>query len=358
MKRKCKNIDITDIEFIKSCIQKCMSNKRKSRWDITRLKRKYGNFDNLAAAMQGEIINKRLDVKEIWYSEKVDPSSHKVRRIGIQDIKQQIYDYIAVEGLGEILRRIGTYQCASIKGKGQLYGIRAVSRWVKDGSIRYAAKLDIRRCYESIDRQKLMDFLRRRVKNDTLLWLIERLIGSFEQGLAIGSYLSQYLCNLYLSELYHEISERMYKTRRGKRLNLVKHTCFYMDDILLLGTSASDIAKAVKLVIQKAGEMGLSIKPDWRVFKLSGNQFVDMMGAKIYRDHITIRKYVFKRIRQAFMRARRQMTAKLASKCCSYWGLLKHTDSFKFRKKYKVRQILNKARRAVSHESKIRCAAA
>ena len=358
MKRKCKNIDITDVELIENCIQKCLHKKRKNRRDITQLKQKYKSVENLANAMRKEIIERKLEIKPIWYTEKVDPSSHKIRTIGIQDIKQQIYDYIAVEGLNEILKRIGTYQCASIKGRGQIYGISAVSRWIKDSSIRYAAKLDIRKCYESINQQKMMDFLRKHVKNDALLWLIEQLIGSFAQGLAIGSYLSQHLCNLYLSELYHEIGERMYKMRRGKRLNLVKHTCFYMDDILLLGTSANDMIKSVKLIIQKAGEMRLAIKPDWRVFKLSNNQFVDMMGAKIYRDHITIRKYVFKRIRRAFMHARQHMTVKLAFKCCSYWGLLKNTNSFKFRKKYKVQQILNKARREISHESKVRCTAA
>ena len=36
---------------------------------------------------------------------------------------------------------------------------------------------------------------------------INKLISTFESGLSIGSYLSQFLCNLYMSQLYHEISE-------------------------------------------------------------------------------------------------------------------------------------------------------
>ena len=104
------------------------------------------------------------------------------------------------------------------------------------------------------------------------MWLIEKLIYSFEQGLSIGSYLSQHLCNLYLSQLYHEISENMFRIRKHKhgghqRINLVKHVLFYMDDIIILGTNAKDIHKAMQLIIKYAkNKLGLMIKDDWFVF--------------------------------------------------------------------------------------------
>ena len=39
-----------------------------------------------------------------------------------------------------------------------------------------------------------------------------------------------------------------------------------MDDMLILGTNASDIHKAMDMIIQKAKEMGLEIKDSWSVF--------------------------------------------------------------------------------------------
>lgn len=57
--------------------------------------------------LQEEIINDTISFPPIWYRDKVDGSSGKIRRIGIQNIKQQLYDYIAVEGLKPILKRIG-----------------------------------------------------------------------------------------------------------------------------------------------------------------------------------------------------------------------------------------------------------
>ena len=116
-----------------------------------------------------------------------------------------------------------------------------------------------------------MEFLRKYIKNEPLLNLIALLIGTFETGLSIGSYLSQYLCNVFLSQTYHEIAERMYRIRKKRngimeRIKLVLHQLFYMDDILILGTNAKDIHKAMKLITQKAEELGLKIKDNWIVF--------------------------------------------------------------------------------------------
>lgn len=60
-----------------------------------------------------------------------------------------------------------------------------------------------------------------------------------------------------------------------------------MDDILILGSNARDLHKVAQSVIQKAEEMSLNIKPSWRVYKLG---CIDMMGYKIYKTHIELRK--------------------------------------------------------------------
>ena len=84
-----------------------------------------------------------------------------------------------------------------------------------------------------------MRFLRKQVKNDDLLYLVETLIASYKQGLSIGSYLSQWLCNYYLSFAYHYAQQKLFKVqkRRGqeKRTRLFYKIIFYMDDILILG---------------------------------------------------------------------------------------------------------------------------
>ena len=376
MKRLCKDVDITDRGLISKAVYACLSKKYKRNDVVKYLSQvsgieqeyirciyyRYGKsamypFTEIAISeIQAEIIRGNMSFPQIWYREKIDGSSGKVRRIGIQNIKQQLYDYIAVEALKPVLKRIGEYQYASIKGRGTTKGKEVISRWIRNRDMRYFAKLDVRKCFESIDHGKMMDFLRRRVKNEPLLHLIETMLGSFERGLSIGSYLSQYLCNLYMSILYHEIKENMCRTRKGKRgnkrVNLVRHCLIYMDDILMIGPRKRDLEKAAKLTVRKASEMGLEIKPNYQVRQIDGN-CIDMLGFKIYRTHTEIRGRTFLRVRRSFRRARKRLTEGAARKCLSYYGYLKHTNSRRFQRNWKVRRTIKKCKGVIRNESKI-----
>ena len=396
MKTYCKNVDITNRDLIRKATYNCLE-KKYIRKDTLKLLRQYSNsnlttkdiremiknngkhsvypyVENIIDGIRKELIERKIVLKPIVYKEKVDGSCLKIRTIGIQDVKQQIYDYVAIEGLQPMLKRIGEYQYASIKGRGPIKGAQRIQRWLRNKNIRYAGKADVKKCYENISRENMMKFLHKYVKNDHLLWLINELLITFGSGLSIGSYLSQFLCNLYMSQLYHEISENMYRIRKHKdgtneRINLVDHVIFFMDDILILGTNSKDLHKAMKLIIKYAkDEMGLIIKASWTVFKTKlkdrkndSGQFIDMMGFRMYRWHTTIRRRVFKRIRRAYMRTlkciktHKTILVSLARKCLSYYGYIKHTDSFKFKKRYEVYEIVKCCKKVVSNESKIRC---
>lgn len=390
MKRYCKNVDITDRKLIQKAVHKCLRNKYK-RNDVLEMFSEYsglpkdfikGAFEEFGikalqpfaeTAVDGireELIQNKIKFKPIWYKEKIDASSQKVRRIGIQNIKQQIYDYIAVEAMKDFLKRIGEYQCAALKHKGQSYGIKAIKKWLRNKNIRYAGQCDISKCYPSINRNKLMKFLGKYIKNKPLLKLIEKLIMTFETGLSIGSYLSQYLCNLFLSQIYHDVAENMYRIRKKRngteeRINLVKHQLFFMDDILILGTNAKDIHKAMKLIIAKAEGMGLKIKDNWTVFttvrkRKDDGHFIDIMGVRIYRQHITIRRRVFLRVRRSYKRAqsivkqRKQIPVWLARKCMSYKVILDHTNSQNIKRRYNASKTIQICKGVISNESKIR----
>lgn len=377
MKRLCKNVDITDIGLISRAVYACLDKKYK-RNDVIRyfsqvsgltenqIKYIYSRYGKKAlypiteiiiSELQEEIIKESISFPEIWYRDKVDGSSGKIRRIGIQNIKQQLYDYIAVEGLKPLLKRIGEYQYASIPGRGCTKGKEVIHRWIQNRKMRYFVKLDVKKCFESIDHELLMNFLKCHVKNDKLLYLIQALIDSFEKGLSIGSYLSQYLCNLYMSILYHHIMENLYKTRRGKRVSLVRHCLIYMDDILMIGSQKRDLKRVVGLVVQKAEKIGLEIKDNYQIKEIDGNA-IDMIGFKIYRTHTEIRGRIYLRVRRSFWRARKRITLRIAKKCVSYYGYLKHTDSKRIQRKWKVRSILRKCKGVIKNESKILTATA
>ena len=391
LKTYCKNVNVLDIDLITHATYQCLDDKYTRNDTLNLLSEVSGLTPNqcfniiyrwgkckvfwivdvLILQIQDELKNKELHFVPIWYREKIDSSSFKIRKIGIQNAKQQIYDYIAVMALEPTFCRIGQHQYASIKGRGCVKGVKTICRWMRNKNIRYYAKLDIKKCYESIDKKLLMKFLRERIKNDRLIWLIETLVNTFQDGLSIGSYLSQFLCNLYLSQLYHEI-EHMHRIKKSKRnkcdeyVSLVTHQLFYMDDILLLGTNAKDLHKAVKQLISYAKKnLRLTIKPDWMVTQLDfidaekHKKFIDMMGYRIYRDHVTIRRRVFKRIRRAYMRTytriktHKNIDLLWARRCISYFGQIKNSNSMKIQKKYHVKLVLDICKKVVSNESKI-----
>ena len=97
---------------------------------------------------------------------------------------------------------------ANIKGR----GIHACSEnlkhvlYIDPKGTRYCLKVDIRKYYPSIDHELLKKEVRRKIKDARLLALIDEIIDS-EKGLPIGNYLSQYLANVYLSNLDHRMKE-------------------------------------------------------------------------------------------------------------------------------------------------------
>jgi len=66
--------------------------------------------------------------------------------------------------------------------------------------------------------------LRTKIKDKDTLWVLDMIVDSCDCGLPIGSYLSQYLSNFYLSTFDHWCKEV---------LN-IKYIIRYMDDIVIL----------------------------------------------------------------------------------------------------------------------------
>jgi len=395
LKRYCKNINL-DAEWIKAAIYQCLSDKWERRdtdeflaeyslikgkelLKIIRADRNQAEplIKKASAAMAQEIKERKVKFPEIQYSLRIDGNCGKTREIGVESIKQQVYDYVAVNALMELFeKKIGKYQCASIPDRGQVYGKKAIEKWIRKNpdKTRVGAKGDVRHCYPSIKIEKLMKFLRKQVKNDDLLYLVETLVRSYKQGLSIGSYLSQWLCNYFLSFAYHYAEQKLYRVRKQKdgttkRIRLIHSQLFYMDDILILGSRKADVRKAMQMLVRFfREELGLTIKPNWKLFQVDHigrdgkhhGDCIDMMGYKIYRDHTEVRRNIFLRARQTILKAWKQvrksgrMALELAYRCISYFGWFKNSNSTNFKRKYGIEKLMKYAKRRVSIESKIR----
>lgn len=195
-------------------------------------------------------------------------------------------------------------------------------------------------------------------KNPTLIWFVLALIGTYEEGLSIGSFLSQWLCNYVISYAYHFAAERLYKTRRGKRQNLVTHILVFMDDIIIFAASKHN-AKAVGKSLEEYmfTQLGLHIKPNHNI-KQTAKEPPDMMGYVVSKECTTIRARTFVRARRAILRAWRRMVAGLpiylqnARRIVSYRGYFKHTNSRNIAKALHLKEVHRAARKVISKFAK------
>ena len=318
----------------------------------------YFLIDYISEQMYLEIKEHRFKVSKIRFEERYDEVAKKTRKIGISGMKQQCYDYIAVNACKEMfLAKIGHYQCASLKNKGQLFGKTAIETWIRinPNKCKWVFKCDIKKFYPSVKHEIIKKYLDRDIKNNDVKYLIYSLIDTYDEGLCIGSYLCQFLANYFLSYAYHYVTEMLYTERRGKRVNLVHHALFYMDDIILLGSNKKSMKSAInRLEKYLKDELGLSLKPSYQLFPLDSRP-IDMMGYKIYTYKTTVRKRIYKRANKVYIKQKRnkkEMSLEDAYKVISYYGYFKHSYSKKYIKKVKLNKTLKNAKEVISNAAK------
>lgn len=154
----------------------------------------------------------------------IEGAKQKERNLEIESYEHQIFDHLADLGLQELFeKKFGTWQCASIKGRGQLYTKKGVEKWIRTDpqGTKVAIQCDVRKCYQNIDIDVLIAMLERDIhKNKPLLWLTRKLLlimKEKDKGLFVGSVISKDLANYYMSYLYHYAESELTVTRRSNR---------------------------------------------------------------------------------------------------------------------------------------------
>jgi RNA-directed DNA polymerase len=323
MKSYCKGLVIDEATVRRAYFAWTKSQAgHKNAW---RVAEEYGSADILIAEIASEIAGRSLSLRPIKRYQHREPTNGKMRTIGVESIKQQVCDYVAITALEPLLSaKVGFWQVSSVKGKGQLLAAKTIRRWTREGG--YHVHLDVRKCYPSIRAPVVMRILSRYVRSPEVLYLCGVLLSTYEDGLEIGSYFSLRMAQLVLSCGYHAV-EDMHKHRRGKRVPLVTHQLWYADDIYLFGPDKRNLKIAIrKLQSMLKSDMGLIIKP-WKICRVGDDEPVDALGYVVRPKRTTIRPKLFLRACRAFRRFRRCPTLPMARRVASYWGWFRHSDS-------------------------------
>ena len=317
-----------------------------------RIVEEYGSVDALIDEILWEIVMRTLTFVPIRRYFSRERSNGKVRLIGIESVKQQVCDYLVVMLLDPLYEaRVGFYQVASVKGKGQRLCRGALRRWVREGG--YHVKLDVRKCYPSCSHEVVMRMYEKYCGSADVLYVIERLLATYtEGGLEIGSYFSLRTMQLVLSFGYHHV-ESLHKERRGRRKALVTHQIWHMDDILLMSNDKRDLKMAVRSLERYLGdEWGLSLKP-WKVAKTSDGEPLDLGGWVVREERCTIRSGTFLRGTRAFRDFDRCPSPEHARRCSSYWGWFIHADADKVMEARHMSATFAHASKVISRQARL-----
>lgn len=246
-----------------------------------------------------------------------------------------------------IMRGMYEYNCGSIPGRGTSYGQKTLRNWLDTDhkNTKYCLKMDISKFYPSINNEILKQMFQKKIKDRDCLWLIETIIDS-NQGLPIGNYTSQWFSNFFLQELDHFIKEKL----------LIKYYIRYIDDLVLLGPNKKKLHLAKKEIDDYLARIKLKLKNNWQLSKVNSRD-IDFLGFRFFRNKTILRKRNALRIKRRIKKIGKKewLTHKDACAVISYFGWIKHSDSYGFYHK-SIKPYINIAiaKKVISYNDKIR----
>ena len=249
---------------------------------------------------------------------KYEPKKREIYKLPFRDRVVQWAILQILEPLWTPTFTNDTYAC--IKGRGihsLLRRLRADLRNDPDGT-RYCLKIDVRKFYPSINHDTLKTVVRKKIKDPSVLWLLDDIIDSAD-GVPIGNYISQYFANLYLSELDHLVKEFV-----G-----VRYYYRYADDIVVLSDSKEYLSGVLVFFNDYLNnDRQLTLKGNYQIFPVE-SRGIDFIGYVTYHTHSLARKRNKKALCREVARLRKRGMASedIRLKVASRLGFMVHCDS-------------------------------
>lgn len=230
-------------------------------------------------------------------------------------------------------------------GKGTHKGIDILDKLTRQVSSNafkpcFVLKCDVKKFFETINHRILLNIIRKRVKDDDTLWLLEEIIESFSskystlferKGLPIGNLTSQLFANIYLNEFDQFVKHKI-KVKRYVR---------YTDDFVIVVKEKPYLENIITLIrsfLKK--ELALELHPK-KITIRKFHQGVDFLGYVLLPHHRLLRtktkQRIFRKLEKRIKEYKNGMISEhtLEQSFQSYLGVLSHANAYNLGQKLK-----------------------
>ena len=280
----------------------------------------------------------------------------KKRVISAAPYSDRVIHHALINIIGPIIEKSfihDTYAC--IRGKGTHKAVQRYKEFQKRN--KYVLKCDIRKYFERVDREILLNMIEKKIKCRDTLWLVSKIVSSREsckmleyfkgdnlftpvkrkKGLPIGNLTSQFFANIYLNDFDHYVKEVL---RAGYYIR-------YCDDFVIFDNSRAWLNQVKFQIKDYLGKLRLRLHVNKsRVFRTSDG--VDFLGYRIYPDRMLVRKTIVKRYRRKLRRMAidyengKMELREINNSIQSWIGHVKHADSYKLREELFRKAVFSK----------------
>lgn len=287
---------------------------------------------------KNNILNLHKELKSKTYRHSKYDSFYiqdpKLRHIHKATVKDRVLHHAIFKILYPIFDKtfiFDSYSCRNNKGTHRAVNrLNQFARKVSRNNTRncFILKCDIKKFFDSIDQDVLINLIQARVKNYNVIWLIEIVLKSFSKGLPMGNITSQLFANIYLNELDQFMKHQL----------KIKHYIRYCDDFVIIEHRKENFKGCITEINNfLENNLKLYLHPN-KIIIRKYNQGIDFLGYVSFPHHRVLRtrtkNRIFKKIKLKIAQLQEGKISKESFNQAvqSYFGVLKHCNGYKFKK--------------------------
>ena len=255
-----------------------------------------------------------------------DPKPRQIHKSSVKDRLLHHAVYRILYSFFDLKFAPDSFSCRNRKGTHKaIYRLRSFMYQVSQNNTRTCRvlKCDIRKFFENIDHEILLDILRGYIKDKNIIWLLKEILNSFSsspgRGLPLGNLTSQLFVNIYMNEFDQFVKHKL----------KAKFYIRYADDFIFMSGNKNWLLNIIKKTQSfLRNQLGLDLHPD-KVFIKTITSGIDFLGWVNFPNHRILRTSTKRRmIKKLGISNKPEVVA-------SYSGLISHGNTYKLRKNLK-----------------------